>query len=82
MLNSTQKEIAEIQANVTIGPLTAPGVYRYFCTYHQDIGMIGFLIVQPNEGYVPSGSTTTGIVANTLLSGDEPWAMEGLSFKQ
>jgi len=67
MLKSGQTEIAEIQASVTFGPLTAPGVYRYFCTYHQNIGMIGFLIVQPNQGYVPTSSSSTGIVANALL---------------
>ena len=57
MLNKTQTEIAEIQTQVTIGPLTAPGVYRYFCTYHQYIGMIGFIIVLPNRGYMSSNST-------------------------
>ena len=76
LLNSTQKEIAEIQAFVTFGPLTTPGVYRYFCTYHQDIGMIGFLIVQPNEGYVPPASATTGIVTSALLNIDKTWSLD------
>jgi plastocyanin len=31
--------------------VTTPGVYRYFCFYHQSIGMFGFLVVLPNEGY-------------------------------
>ena len=43
----------------TIGNLTStgsftvnqPGVYRFFCVYHQSIGMYGFLVVLPNEGY-------------------------------
>jgi plastocyanin len=28
-----------------------PGVYRFFCYYHQRIGMFGFLVVLPNAGY-------------------------------
>lgn len=43
--------------------VTVPGVYRYFCIYHQALGMFGFLIVLPNRGYVPptnSTATTTG----------------------
>ena len=53
MLKANQTEIAEIQTTVTLGPFTTPGIYRYFCTYHQEIGMIGFLIVLPNAAYVP-----------------------------
>lgn len=30
-----------------------PGVYRYFCFYHQSIGMFGILVVLPNAGYKP-----------------------------
>ena len=51
MLNSNQTEIASIHASVTFGPLKVPGVYRYFCFYHQDIGMVGYLLVMPNKGY-------------------------------
>jgi plastocyanin len=51
MLKSNQTEIASLHASVTFGPLRAPGVYRYFCNYHQDIGMIGYLVVLPNKGY-------------------------------
>jgi plastocyanin len=40
--------------------VTVPGVYRYFCIYHQALGMFGFLIVLPNRGYVsPTNSTST-----------------------
>ena len=85
MLNSTQKEIAEIQASVTFGPLVTPGVYRYFCTYHQNIGMYGFLIVQPNRGYVPA-SSTAGDTASELFSVNKAWIMErvrlGFTFPQ
>jgi plastocyanin len=31
--------------------MTTPGVYRYYCVYHQSIGMFGFLLVEPNQGY-------------------------------
>ena len=51
MLNSTQTEIASIHASVTLGPLKVPGIYRYFCFYHQDIGMVGYVLVLPNKGY-------------------------------
>ena len=51
MLNSTQTEIASIHATVTLGPLTVPGIYKYFCYYHQNIGMVGYLVVLPNKGY-------------------------------
>lgn len=37
-----------------------PGVYRYFCLYHQALGMFGFLVVLPNRGYIPTNSTATG----------------------
>jgi plastocyanin len=33
--------------------LTRPGIYRYFCFYHQSIGMFGFMVVLPNAGYKP-----------------------------
>jgi hypothetical protein len=54
MLKSNQTEIAEIQTTLTLGPFTAPGVYRFFCFYHQEIGMVGFITVLPNSGYVPT----------------------------
>jgi len=40
--------------------VNVPGVYRFFCIYHQALGMFGFLIVLPNRGYVaPTNSTST-----------------------
>jgi plastocyanin len=39
--------------------VTKPGVYRFFCLYHQALGMFGFLIVLPNRGYTPTNSTST-----------------------
>ncbi len=32
--------------------VTSPGIYRYFCKYHQQFGMFGFLTVLPNKGYI------------------------------
>jgi len=50
-----------VTSSGTFGPVTVPGVYRFFCIYHQALGMFGFLIVLPNRGYVaPTNSTTTG----------------------
>jgi hypothetical protein len=54
MLKPNQTEIAEIQTTLTLGPFTTPGVYRYFCFYHQEIGMVGFITVLPNSGYAPT----------------------------
>jgi hypothetical protein len=51
LLKTNQTEIASIEAHVTLGPLTVPGVYRYFCFYHQAIGMVGYLVVLPNKGF-------------------------------
>jgi plastocyanin len=48
LLPSNETETASIQASTTLGPFLTPGVYRYFCFYHQDIGMVGYLIVLPN----------------------------------
>jgi plastocyanin len=42
----------------TFGPVTVPGIYRFFCLYHQELGMYGFLIVLPNRGYVPPTNST------------------------
>jgi hypothetical protein len=53
LLKPNQTERASIEATVTLGPLLASGVYRYFCTYHQLIGMVGYLIVLPDKGYHP-----------------------------
>jgi hypothetical protein len=51
MLRPGQTEIASIHASVIFGPLVAPGVYEYRCLYHQEIGMVGYLIVLPNKAY-------------------------------
>lgn len=63
-----------------------PGIYEFVCTYHADVGMIGYLTVLPNAGYsekVSAGhaseSTTgtnvtivAGAAANTNNKGYSP----------
>ena len=42
------------------------GVYEFVCTYHAEIGMIGYLVVLPNEAY--SGSApAAGHVGNSTV---------------
>jgi len=48
----------------TFGPVTVPGVYRFFCLYHQALGMYGFLIVLPNRGYVSPSTNSTATTAS------------------
>ena len=47
-----------VTSSGTFGPVTVPGVYRFFCLYHQALGMFGFLIVLPNRGYAPPTNST------------------------
>ncbi|MHB8566496.1 MAG: cupredoxin domain-containing protein [Nitrososphaerales archaeon] len=35
------------------------GIYEYFCIYHVQLGMFGYLIVLPNAGYSNSSTTAT-----------------------
>ena len=35
-----------------------PGIYEFVCTYHAQVGMIGYLAVLPNEGYSPQTTQT------------------------
>jgi len=34
-----------------LGQVTVPGVYKFFCFYHQKGGMFGYLTVLPNKAY-------------------------------
>jgi hypothetical protein len=47
-----------VTSSGSFGPVAVPGVYRFFCLYHQALGMYGFLIVLPNRGYVPATNST------------------------
>lgn len=35
------------------------GIYEYICVYHVDVGMYGYLIVQPNKAYTGNETVTT-----------------------
>ncbi len=35
------------------------GIYEFVCTYHAQVGMIGYLVVLPNAGYTSQTSQTT-----------------------
>ena len=35
------------------------GVFEFVCTYHAEVGMIGYLVVLPNAGYSQGPTTTT-----------------------
>lgn len=38
---------------------TYSGIYEFVCTYHAQVGMIGYLVVLPNAAYKGTVSTTT-----------------------
>jgi plastocyanin len=50
------------------------GIYEFVCTYHAQVGMIGYLVVLPNAAYEQATRTTTstsptGSVAVSIASG-------------
>jgi len=42
--------VGNMSARVTF-TLTQPGLYKFFCFFHQGIGMFGWLVVLPNQGF-------------------------------
>ena len=64
-----------VTSSGTFGPVDVPGDYRFFCLYHQALGMYGFLIVLPNAGYQPPSSTATTITPNLMLNDAKVWTM-------
>ncbi|MHB1908465.1 MAG: cupredoxin domain-containing protein [Nitrososphaerales archaeon] len=46
------------------------GVYEYYCVYHVQIGMFGYLIVLPNAAYNTSSSTVS--TSNTATNASNP----------
>lgn len=44
------------------------GIYEFVCTYHAQVGMIGYLAVLPNAGYSTSTTHTTSGNAPTSVS--------------
>jgi plastocyanin len=50
LAGGTGGTIGNISGHISF-TVTVPGIYRFFCYYHQGIGMFGWLVVLPNEGY-------------------------------
>ncbi|MDA4119414.1 MAG: hypothetical protein OK436_02395 [Thaumarchaeota archaeon] len=44
--------VGNATARVTF-TVTQPGMYRFFCVFHQGLGMFGWLVILPNQGYKP-----------------------------
>lgn len=44
------------------------GIYEFVCTYHAQVGMIGYLVVLPNAGYTAASSTSTTSTSTTSTS--------------
>ncbi len=46
------------------------GIYEFVCTYHAQVGMIGYLVVLPNEGYRQATTTvqTTSAAGEVAVS--------------
>ncbi len=44
-----------------------PGIFEYVCTYHIQVGMIGYLVVLPNAAASNSGSTQPNPTSQTEL---------------
>ena len=42
---------------------TYAGIFEFVCTYHAQVGMIGYLVVLPNKAYTPPVSATTTTTA-------------------
>lgn len=49
-----------------------PGVFEYFCVYHVQIGMFGYLIVLPNAAYNASQTSTTTTTTATSTNASNP----------
>ncbi len=39
------------------------GIYEFVCTYHAQVGMVGYLVVLPNAAYKQSGTSSTATSA-------------------
>lgn len=44
------------------------GIYEFVCTYHAQVGMIGYLVVLPNAAYVQKSSTTSVTTTSGAVS--------------
>ena len=60
------------------------GIYEFVCTYHAQVGMIGYLVVLPNAGYVEKsttsvGTTTAGATSVSIASGAANYPNKGFT---
>lgn len=51
--NATNTKTCNLWSTGWLGVVNTPGVYKFFCFYHQTAGMIGYLVVLPNKGFTP-----------------------------
>ncbi len=76
----------------TVGKVTATysfvarasGIYEFVCTYHAQVGMIGYLVVLPNAAYTQATttvSTTSGVqaVAVSIAAGQTSYPNKGFT---
>ncbi len=60
------------------------GIYEFVCTYHAEVGMIGYLVVLPNAAYAPKTTTsastaTAAAVAVSIASGASGYPNKGFT---
>lgn len=64
-----------------------PGIFEFVCTYHAQVGMIGYLVVLPNSAYKgsvpagghPSNASAAGVVVSIVPGAGENTAIPGYS---
>lgn len=45
-----------------------PGIYEFVCTYHAQVGMIGYLVILPNSAYTSQTThTTSGLAPRSAM---------------
>jgi hypothetical protein len=49
--NPNASTACNLWSSAYLGVVTTPGIYKFFCFYHQTAGMVGYLIVIPNKGF-------------------------------
>lgn len=60
------------------------GIYEFVCTYHAEVGMVGYLAVLPNAAYTQKtatsgGTTTGGNVSVSIASGASSYPNKGFT---
>jgi plastocyanin len=49
--NATNTKSCSLWSSGYLGVVNTPGEYKFFCFYHQSVGMFGYLTVLPNKGF-------------------------------